>query len=193
MGAAAREEMSSAERERAMREQEEFQRRQQERQAASQMASQAAAERGAAPPGYWDTIGDMDIGREVDDQHLEDFIATESSNRFALGSITYGDWKSQTWQIETEFWTIRNEFQDTDSDLDAADMAAMYGDQRPKLTNERERRLRSSMQAKKMHASLAINAEGLRRGTEIHAVARTESTDPEEEGGFLSGVKKRIV
>lgn len=178
------------------RQQEAYERRAEERQTASQLASQAASQQGAAEPGYWDVIGDADIGREVDvdDEYLAEFVATEMSDKFALGNIKYGDWQSWGWQIENEFFTMRNEFQDQDSNLDDADMAAMYGERRPKLTNERARRLRSAMQVKKMMTSLSVGARGLRSGTEIHAVAKTEQPNQEEDdGGLLSTAKKKLV
>lgn len=178
----------------AMRQQEEMERRRSERQLASQLAGEAAMGQGAAPPGYWEIIGDPDIGREIGDENLEEFAATEFSNRFALGNFTYDDWKSLTWRIETEFWTMRNEFRDQDGDLDDADMAAMYGERKPKLTDERARRLRSAGEGKKMHASLGVDARGLRSGTEIHAVAKNERPEEEsEEGGLLSKAKRRLV
>lgn len=186
-------ELSPGEREQLLREQAERQREQADEQTARDLARGAAMDDAAAAPGYWDVIGDPDIKRGAASEHLDDFLATELSDKFALGNITHGDWKSWTWQIETEFWTMRNEMQDQDSELDEVDMAAMYGEQRPVLTNERERRLRSAMQVKKVMTSLSVGARGLRSGTEIHAVAKTENPEQQEEGGFLSGVKERLV
>lgn len=185
--------MSAEDRERVMRQQEQMQQRQEQRQQAAQLASQAAAERGPAAPGYWDVIGDPDIEREITDEHLNEFVATEMSDKFALGNIKYSDWQSWQWQIENEFWVMRNEFRDQDCKLDDADMASMYGDQRPVLTNERTRRLRSAMHVKKMMTSLSVGARGLRSGTEIHAVAKTEQPAEEDEDGFLSKARKKLV
>lgn len=178
------------------RQQEAYDRRADERQTASQLASEAASRQGAAAPGYWDVIGDADISREVDvdDEYLSEYVATEMSDKFALGNIKYSDWESWGWQIENEFFVMRNEFQDADSNLDDADMAAMYGERRPRLTNERARRLRSAMQVKKMMTSLSVGARGLRSGTEIHAVAKTEQpTEQEEDNGLLSKAKSKLV
>lgn len=162
---------------------------------AQQLATQAAADRGAAEEGYWRVIGDPDIKRQrfETQEHLHDFVATEMSDKFALGNIKHADWESWKWQIENEFLVMRNEFADADTKLDDVDMATMYGESRPTLTNERARRLRGAMQVKKMMTSLSIGARGLRSGTEIHAVAKTEQPDQESEDGFLSGLKSRLV
>jgi hypothetical protein len=172
--------------------QQEMQEEQENRQTAQQMASSMAMEEQRDRDGYWEVIGSPDIGREIDDQHLEDFLATELSSAFALGNITHADWEQWQWQTENEFWTLRNEFKDPDTNLESDDMRMMYGSDKPELTDERERRMRSAMQVKKLKTSLSINAEGLRRGTEIHAVAKTEdSGEDDDEGsgirGWLSG------
>jgi len=149
-----------------------------------------------AAPGYWDVIGDPDIARErfEDDEHLGEFVATEMSDKFALGNITYGDWQSWQWQIENEFFTLKNEFQSSGSKLDAVDMATMGYGKRPKLTDERARRMRSAMQVKKIMTSLSVGARGLRAGTEIHAVARSESPETEEEEqGRLAQAKQWLT
>ena len=172
---------------------EEQEREREARQTASQMANQAAMQGGrderGNEPGYWDVIGNPDIGREIDDQHLEDFMATEFSNKFAIGNIKYSDWESMQWQIENEFWTARNEFQSPDSTLEDDDMRIMHGETKPKMTDEMARRLRSAGQVKKAQTSLMVGAEGLRRGTEIHAVAKSETQNEpgeDKDGGFLS-------
>lgn len=188
--------MSAADRQRLMREQDQRDRDQHARQMAGGAAQQAMAEGEFAAPGYWDVIGDPDIEREnfEDDEHLGEFVATEMSDKFALGNITYGDWQSWNWRIENEFFAIKNEFADGDAKLDDADMATMYGERRPRLTNERARRLRSAMQVKKMLTSLSVGARGLRSGTEIHAVARSESGPEEEEAqGRLSKAKQWLA
>lgn len=188
--------MSVEEQRELLREQEGQQRRQTGRETANAIATQAATAQGAAPPGYWDIIGNPDIARDVeDDEHLDEFVATELSDKFALGNISKDDWESWGWQIEQEFWTMQNEFKDQDSDLDPVDMAAMYGGDRPRLTNERARRLRSSMQVKKMFTSLSVDARGLKSGTEIHAVTRheDESGDSSDDEGRLGGLKNKLV
>jgi hypothetical protein len=169
--------------------QEQMQREQEDRNTAQQLASSAAMDQQPDKEGYWEVIGKPDIGRTIDDQHLEDYLATELSSAFALGNISYQDWQSWQWQTENEFWTLRNEFKDGDSNLEDDDMRMMYGEDKPELTDERERRLRSAMQVKKLKTSLSIDAEGLRRGTEIHAVAKTEDSGEDDDGGRFSGIK----
>lgn len=169
--------------------QEQMQREQEDRNTAQQLASSAAMDQQPEKEGYWEVIGKPDIGREIDDQHLSDFLATELSSAFALGNISKQDWDQWQWQTENEFWTLRNEFKDQNSQLEDDDMRMMYGEDKPELTNERERRMRSAMQVKKLKTSLSVNAEGLRRGTEIHAVAKTENSDDDGDGERFSGVK----
>jgi len=172
---------------------EEQEREREQRQTASQMASQAAMDPGAGAgnePGYWDVIGDPDIGRTEDPQHLEDYLSTQFSNSLAIGNIRRSDWESMQWQIENEFWTMRNEFKSADSALDGDDMRIMYGEEKPELTDEMERRSRSAMQVKKAFTSLMVDGEGLRRGTEIHAVAKTENQGEEaDDGGRVSSIR----
>jgi len=159
----------------------EMEREREDRNTAQSLAQQAAMEQGAAEDGYWQIIGEPDVGREFNDDELEDFMATEFSSAFALGNITRADWNSWQWQIETEFWVTKNEFRDADSKMSDDDQRIMYGTERPVLDDEKARRLRSAMQVKKLKASLSIDAQGLRSGTEIHAVAKTENQDGEEE------------
>lgn len=169
--------------------QEEMEREREDRQTAQQLASQAASQQGAAEPGYWDVIGSPDVGRQFNDDELEDFMATEFSSTFALGNISKQDWESWNWRTETEFWTTKNEFRDADSNMGSDDMRIMYGEERPELTDEMARRLRSASQVKKLMTSLSVDARGLRSGTEIHAVAKTENQEESEEQGRLSGLK----
>jgi hypothetical protein len=169
--------------------QEEMEQAREDRQTAQQLASQAAMENRGKEPGYWDIIGDPDIARMVDDQELEDYVATEFSNSFALGNISKSDWESWQWQIETEFWTMLNEFK-RNRKMGDDDMRIMYGEEKPELTDEMARRHRSAMQVKKMFTSLSVNSRGLRSGTEIHAVAKTENTDDDDEdSGTINSVK----
>ena len=164
------------------------------RQQANSLAQQAAAERGAAEDGYWGMVGDPDVDRtELPDDHLEDFLSAELSDKFALGNITQSDWESWNWKIENEFWVIKNEFRQAESDLTDSDERIMYGAERPQMDNETARRLRNTMQVKKMMTSLSKNARGLRSGTEIHAVSKTESANEEDESGFFGSVKDKLV
>lgn len=169
--------------------QKEMEQEREDRNTAQQLASQFAGQEGAAKPGYWDVIGQPDIGRQFADDELEDFMRTEFSSTFALGNIDKEDWESWQWQIETEFWVTKNEFRDADSKMEDDDLRIMYGEERPELDNEKARRLRSAMQVKKIMTSLSVGARGLRSGTEIHAVAKTENQEESEEEGKLSGVK----
>lgn len=157
--------------------------------------AQTAAIHGNEPaaPGYWDVIGDPDIKRDRSTEYLDQFLATEMSDKFALGNITYDDWRKWTWQIEQEFWTMQNELKDQACKLDAIDMATMYGSDRVELTDERARRLRSAMQVKKMMTSLSVNAQGLRSGTEIHVATKNESereNEDDEPSGRLARARK---
>jgi hypothetical protein len=175
--------------------QEEAEKNREERGMAQQLASSGAMEGHAethAAPGYWDVIGKPDIGRgEEYEDNLEPFLQTEFASTFALGNISREEYQSWMWAIETEFWTAKNEFHDAESNLGDDDLRVMYGEDRPTLTNEHARRLRSAMQVKKFMASLSVDARGLRSGTEIHAVAKQESADDgEEEGGRLAGISK---
>lgn len=157
---------------------------------AQQLAQGGAAENQVAAPGYWDVIGKPDIGRQFEDDNLEEYAKTEFSRMFALGNITRQDWEDWGWRIETEFWTMKNEFVDQDSRLGDDDLRIMYGEERPTMDNEKARRLRSAGEVKKLETSLSIGARGLRSGTEIHAVAKQERPEQEEEeSGRFSSVK----
>lgn len=142
--------------------------------------------------GYWKVITDADISRGESDE-LPDFIATETTGMLGLGNITREDYRSNTWRIENQFDTIQNEFLDKDSGLDEIDAATMYGRARPPGTDEAYRRLRGAEHAAKMMHSGSVNAQFLRAGTEIHAVAKSEKIAEEEDGGFLSGIKRKLV
>jgi len=171
--------------------QEEMEKEREARQQAQQIASQAAMEGQAAEPGYWKTIGQPDVG---DGDNLEAFTETEFSNKHALANITYEDWESWGWRIETEFWTMLNEMHDQDSKMDDDDLRIMYGEERPTLTNEKARKLRSASQVKKLMTSLSINAKGLESGTQIHTVAKTEQQEePEEEQSRIGRWKSKLV
>lgn len=160
----------------------EQQRRQKEENTANELAAGAAREQGAAEDGYWSVLTSPDISSDIEeyDEHLREFLSAELSAQLTIGNITRDDWKSWCWRTENEFWVIKNEFKDPDCDLDSIDMAAMGYEDRPKLTNKRARRLRDTQQIRKMMLSNSIDARGQRSGTEIHAVAKTESADDGE-------------
>ena len=142
--------------------------------------------------GYWRVVTDADVGRDGEDE-LPEFIASETTGMLALGNITRPEYHGNQWRIENQFDTIQNEFLDADSPIDEIDAATMFGSARPKGTDEAYRRLRSAeMAAKQMH-SLSINAQGLRSGTEIHTVAKSEKIADDEDGGMLSGVKRKLI
>ena len=169
----------------------EMEKEREERNMAQNLASSAAMDQPAAAPGYWDVIGKPHIGRDYEDDGLEEFTKTEFSRMFALGNISRADWQSWNWRVETEFWTMKNEFKDADSKMGDDDLRIMYGEDRPTMDNEAARRLRGASQVKKLMTSLSVDARGLRSGTEIHAVAKQESSDDGdgEDGGRLSGMK----
>lgn len=173
--------------------QEQREKEREDRQTAQSLASQAASQKGAAEPGYWRVIGDPDISREFEDDGLDEFAATEFANPYALGNIDKSDWESLSWRIETEFWTMRNEFQDKEGKMGDDDLRIMYGEERPSLDNEKARRLRTASEVKKLYSSLSIGARGLRSGTEIHAVAKTENDEPDEEKGRINRLKSALV
>ncbi len=76
-----------------------------------------------------------------------------------------------------------------DTSLQDDDMRMLYGEERPDLDDAKARRLREAREVKKMQVSLSKDARGLKSGTEIHAVARTEdSGDDDEGGGLFAGV-----
>lgn len=171
--------------------QREMERQRQAEQTANQIAAQEAAEMGAAEEGYWDVVRDPDISSGIPewDDHLAEFLAVEMSGQFATGNIRYQDWKSFNWRTEQEFWVAKNEFRDRDAKLDDLDMLTMFGEKKPRMTDKMARRLRNAQSVKKMLTSLSVDARGLRSGTEIHTVSKTENTDEEEEGGRFSGVR----
>lgn len=165
------------------------QRAQREEQTANDLAAGAAREKGPAEDGYWGVLTDADISSTIEeyDEHLAEFLSAELSGQLTIGNITREDWKSLCWRTENEFWVIKNEFKDADCKLDSLDMATMGYEDRPKLTDKRARRLRHAQQPRKMMLSNSIDARGQRSGTEIHAVARTESGDDEDDDGGGSG------
>lgn len=169
---------------------EEQERRRTERQTANDLARSAAQQEGTNKPGYWDVIRSPDIesGIESYDEHIDALLATELSGQLSTGYITRGDYDSLQWRIEYEMWLVKNEFQDPDSNLDDLDMLAMGYEDKPTLTDRRARRLRSAELVRKQMASNSVDARGLRSGTEIHAVSRTEDGSRRGEDGEGSGM-----
>lgn len=155
---------------------------------AQSMATQADPGDEMAAPGYWENIRDADIESGIDeyDEHIADFLSVEFSGQFSTGNITYEDWQKMQWRIEQEFWVAKNEMKSPESGLDDIDMAAMGYGARPELDDSRARRLRHAQSVKKMMTSLSVDARGLKSGTEIHTVSKTESEEPEgDDGGWL--------
>lgn len=142
--------------------------------------------------GYWDVITDADVGWGDGDE-LPDFIATETSGMLALGNITDRHFDSGLWRIENQFDLMHNEFIDNDSTLDEIDVAAMEGEAKPTMTDRRIRRLRSAQTAAKQEFSLSRGAMGLRMGSEIHTVAKSEKIAEEEEPGTLGKIKRSLI
>lgn len=181
--------ISPQERERAREREEERQRRQQDEQTARSMAQGAASQQGPATPGYWDMLGDPDLDHHEWGDSIEAFTKAELSRAFALGNISRQDWRDMELRIENEFWQIQNEMVGPDTALADDDLRLLYGEERPTLDDTKARRLRAARDVKKMLTSLSVDARGLRSGTEIHAVARTEDGDADEEdGGLFAGL-----
>jgi len=95
-------------------------------------------------------------------------------------------------RIENEFWQMQNEMRGPDTTLADDDMRMLYGEERPELDDSQARRMRAAREVKKQQASLSVDARGLRSGTEIHAVARTEDSDEDDEGGLFAGVSSYL-
>lgn len=182
--------ISRKEREKALERQQERQRQQQNEQSARSLAQSAATQQGTAAPGYWDMLGDPDLDHPAWSDSVEAFTKAELSRAFALGNISHKDWKNMELRIENEFWQMQNEMRGPDTTLADDDMRLLYGEERADLDDAKARRLRSAREVKKMLTSLSKDARGLRSGTEIHAVARTEdgSGDSEDESGVFGGL-----
>lgn len=181
--------ISRSEREQARKDAEERQRRQQDEQAARSVAQGAATQQGTAAPGYWDMLGDPDLDHPEWGDSMEAFTKAELSRAMALGNITRSDWKDMQLRIENEFWQMQNEMRGPDTKLGDDDERLLYGEQRPRLDDAKARRLRAARDVKKNLTSLSIGRAALRSGTEIHAVAKTENVDSEdEESGVLGGL-----
>lgn len=175
--------ISREERERARKEQREEQRQQEDERTARTLAQGAATQQGTAAPGYWEMLGDPDLDHPQWGDNLEAFTKPELSRAFALGNITRSHWQDLQLRTENEFWQIQNEMRGPDTALEDDDMRLLYGEERPDLDDAAARRLRSAREVKKMILSLSIDRQGLRSGTEIHAVARTEDGNEDEDGG----------
>jgi len=180
--------ISDEERQEARERERERRREEQTEQTARSLAQGAASQQGTAAPGYWDMLGDPDLDHPAWGDSLEAFVQGELSRAFALGNISRQDWKDMELRIENEFFQVQNETRGPDSGLEDDDMRMLYGEERPDLDDAKARRLRSAREVKKQLASLSVDARGLRSGTEIHAVARTEDSDEDEEGGLFAGL-----
>jgi len=138
-------------------------------------------------------LGDPDLDDPQWGDSIEAFTKGELSRAFALGNITRKEYHNMQLRIENEFWQIKNEMRGADSGLEDDDMRLLYGEERPDLDDSKARRLRSARDVKKMLASLSVDARGLKSGTEIHAVARTEDgAGDDEDGGLFAGVKNYL-
>jgi hypothetical protein len=182
--------ISREDREQARKEREERQRRQQDESTARSLAQGVATQQGTAAPGYWDMLGDPDLDDPRWGDSLEAFTKAELSRAFALGNITRSDWKDMELRIENEFWQLQNEMRGPNTSVGDDDLRLLYGEERPDLDDAKARRLRAARDVKKNLTSLSIGRAALRSGTEIHAVAKTENVDADEEsdGGFLGGL-----
>lgn len=174
-------EISPEERERARKQAREEQRQQQDEQTARSVAERAATQQGTAAPGYWDMLGDPDMDHPAWGDSIEAFTQAELSRAFALGNITRKDWKNMELRTENEFFQLQNEMRGPDTKLKDDDMRLLYGEERADLDDAKARRLRSAREVKKMLSSLSVDSRGLRSGTEIHAVARTEDGGEDDE------------
>ena len=180
--------ISAKDREQALERAREERKREQDESTARQLASGAASQQGTAAPGYWDMLGDPDLDHPAWGDSIEAFTKAELSRAFALGNISRKDWQNMELRIENEFWQIQNEMRGPDTSLKDDDMRLLYGEERADLDDSSARRLRSAREVKKMLTSLSVDARGLRSGTEIHAVARTEDGREDDEGGLFAGL-----
>jgi len=181
--------ISKQEREKALERQQERQRQQQDEQTARSLASGAATQQGTAAPGYWDMLADPDIDDPAWDDQLEAFVKTEMSRAFALGNITRSEYNDLQLRIENKFWQIQNEMRGPNTTLSDDDMRMLYGEERADLDDAKARRLRGARDVAQMLPLLSVEARGLRSGTEIHAVARTEDGEGEPDGeGLFAGL-----
>jgi len=180
--------ISKKDREEARERRHKEQRQQQDEQTARSLASGAASQQGTAAPGYWDMLGDPDLDHPAWGDDIEAFTQGELSRAFALGNISRKDWRDMDLRIENEFFQIQNEMRGPDTTLADDDMRMMYGEDRADLDDSKARRLRSAREVKKMLTSLSVEARGLRSGTEIHAVARTEDGEEDDDGGLFAGL-----
>ena len=184
--------ISKEEREKARQRRKEEQREQQTEQAARSISQSAATQQGAAAPGYWDVIGKSDLDDPQWGDSLEAFASGELSRVFALGNLTQKEFEDLLLRVDNEFWMIKNEMRDGDSSLADDDMRMLYGEERADLDDSKARRLRAAREEKKMRASLSKDARGLRSGTEIHAVARTEDSEDAEADGMFSNISSYL-
>jgi hypothetical protein len=178
-------EITPEQREAARERRKEERRRQQDEQTARSLAQASATPAEGVESGYWEMLGDADLDHPDWDDNLEAFISGETSRAHALGNITRKDWKDKQLRIENEFFQLRNEMRGPDTTISDSDMRMLHGGERTKLSDSRARRLRAAREVKRQQSSLSVNARGLRSGTEIHAVAKTENVDETGEDSSL--------
>ena len=174
-------------------EQRQRRREEQEEQTARSMAQGAAQQQATTPganaeAGYWDVIGHPTLEDPDMEDGLEAFTRAELSRINALGNISRADWRRLELRTDNEFWIMKNELRGQDTSLSDDSERLLYGENRPALTDQMARRLEAAREAKKQMLSLSVDARGLKSGTEIHAVARTEDPDEDEDGGLFGGL-----
>lgn len=178
--------ISEADREKAMQKRRAQQREHADEQTARSMAQGAVAQQAeGVSDGYWDMLGDPDIDHPEWGDNLEPFVQGEMSRAHALGNVTRKDWHNEQLRIENEFWQLQNEMRGPDTTISDSDMRMLHGEERADLDDSRARRLRSAREVKRKLSSLSVDSRGLRSGTEIHAVAKTETVDGEGDDGSL--------
>jgi len=124
---------------------------------------------------------------------MEAFTKGELSRAFAWGTSPAKSGKTWSCGSKTSSGRIKNEMKGPDTSIEDDDMRLLYGEERPELDDAKARRLRSARDVKKMLASLSVDSRGLKSGTEIHAVARTEDSDgDDDEGGLFAGVSSYL-
>jgi hypothetical protein len=178
----------SAEELQAMQERAEQERetRQQEQQLAAQYSDQQAM----AKDELLGLVENLGLDSDHHGDNLEEYLSAELSHIYALSDFTPKDIEKFDWRAEQDAWLARNEMADPDAALAADDERIMYGENRARLSNSRQRRLRSAQSAKKALNRMARGGNFLAAMTEIRAVAESFSDDSEadDEGGLLSSL-----
>lgn len=157
-----------------------------------------------------DKLLDWDISRGEDDE-LEERLKTELSRVYMTSNLDPHEVeKHQTW-ADQEAHLVSHEFPDRDSLATGTRGQVMYGEvtpaeaadldteeansyrPNPPLTDEMERRLWSAADTKK--AGIARSRRGwlIKRFTEFIAVGEQRKVREEDSGGFLSGLKDRLI